>query len=198
MLALVDELKEGRFEYEYRCDTTGHIIHLFFAHPISIPLTRTYPAVLLMDCTYKTNRFRMPLLDVVGMTSFNTTFFSCFAFLKSEEKEDYEWALTRVARLFDGIETPNVIVTDRELVLTNALETTFPDTQHLLCVWHVEKNVLSHFKRLFTEGEQWDEFLQQWTTAVNSKTEEDFNVQWQVLCARSEDKPSIIACLQDT
>ena len=152
--ALLDELKEGNFQHDYKCDTEGHITHLFFAHPLSITLTRTYPTVLLMDCTYKTNRFRMPLLNVVGLTCFNTTFFSCFIFLRREEREDYEWGLTRVAQLFDGIAKPRVVVTDRELALMNALETTFPQTQNLLCVWHIEKNVVSHCKQHFATGEE--------------------------------------------
>ncbi|CAG8805413.1 7694_t:CDS:2 [Cetraspora pellucida] len=73
---LLDELIEGNFEYDYQYD---------------------------QNCTYKTNKFKMPLLHVVGITNFNTTFFSCFAFLKSEQKEDYNWALTRVAYIFGDI-----------------------------------------------------------------------------------------------
>ncbi|CAG8837662.1 15057_t:CDS:1, partial [Racocetra persica] len=88
--ALLDELKEKNFEYDYQCDQDNHLTHLFFAYSTSIILTKAYSSVLLIDYTYKTNKFRMPLLHVVGMTSFNTTFSSCFAFLKSEQKEDYE------------------------------------------------------------------------------------------------------------
>ncbi|CAG8836173.1 31725_t:CDS:2, partial [Racocetra persica] len=40
---------------------------------------------------------------------------------ENEEEEDYLWALTCVARLFDSIIRPGVIVTDRELALINAL-----------------------------------------------------------------------------
>ena len=118
--ALVKELEEGQFEYDYQCDASGHVTHLFFSHHKSIELARTYSSVLLMDCTYKTNKFGMPLLNVISMTSFNTTFFACFIFLKDEKEEDYKWALTRVSRLFDGIKKPEVVVTDRELALMNA------------------------------------------------------------------------------
>ncbi|KAK6936686.1 MULE transposase domain [Dillenia turbinata] len=46
-----------------------------------------------MDCTYKINRYKMPLLEIIGITSFNTSFYSCFVFLSKERCEDYEWAL---------------------------------------------------------------------------------------------------------
>ncbi|CAB4430672.1 unnamed protein product [Rhizophagus irregularis] len=91
--ALMDELKEGDFIYEYECDNAGCVTHLFFAHNDSIALTRQYSSVLIMD-TYKTNKFKMPLLNIVGITSFNTTFYSCFIFIKGEEITDYQWALT--------------------------------------------------------------------------------------------------------
>ncbi|CAG8726243.1 12741_t:CDS:2 [Cetraspora pellucida] len=48
----------------------------------------------------------MPLLYIVGITCFNSTFSSCFAFLKSKQDDDYKWALIRVARIFNGIQTP--------------------------------------------------------------------------------------------
>ncbi|CAG8490265.1 9399_t:CDS:2 [Acaulospora morrowiae] len=104
--ALLDKLKEGSFEYDFQCSENGHLTHLFFAYPISIVLIKTYSSVLLMDCTYKTNKFIMPLLHIIGMTSFNITFSSCFAFLKSEQEEDYEWALICVACIFKEISKP--------------------------------------------------------------------------------------------
>ena len=48
---------------------------LFWAHPTSIQLLNAFCSVLIMDCTYKTNRYRLPLLEIVGVTSTNLTFF---------------------------------------------------------------------------------------------------------------------------
>ncbi|CAG8458404.1 9522_t:CDS:2 [Cetraspora pellucida] len=150
--ALIDELKEGDYIYEYKCDDTGHITHLFFTHNESVMLTCRYLFIFLMDCTYKTNKYRMPLLNVVGITSFNTTFFSCFIFMKDEDEEDYLWALTCITKLFNGISNPHVIVTDRELALMNALKTAFLDSTNLLCLWHINKNIMKNCKSQFEEG----------------------------------------------
>ncbi|KAI5676693.1 hypothetical protein M9H77_07643 [Catharanthus roseus] len=38
------------------------------AHPTSIAMIRTWPYVLIMDTTYKTNKYKMLLLEFVGMT----------------------------------------------------------------------------------------------------------------------------------
>ena len=196
--ALLDELIEGNFEYDYQCDQDGNLTHLFFAHPKSIELTNNYNTVLLMDCTYKTNKFKMPLLHVVGMTSFNTTFSSCFAFLKSEQEEDYKWALTRVTHIFSNDLRPQVIVTDRELALMRAIQTIFPESQNLLCVWHIGKNVLVNCRRHFPTENEWNTFLENWHTLIKSKTEADFDNKWKELARKYSEKSSIVAYLQDT
>ncbi|CAG8809814.1 4001_t:CDS:1, partial [Racocetra persica] len=131
--ALVDELQEGDFLYKYKYDNTSSVTHLFFAYKESTCLIHQYPTVILIDCIYKTNKFKMLLLSIVDITSFNTTFYTCFVFMKSKEETDYNWALTHVLRLFDEIEKPSVIVTDRELALMNALRMIFPNSTNILC-----------------------------------------------------------------
>ncbi|KAH9248286.1 hypothetical protein BASA81_014090 [Batrachochytrium salamandrivorans] len=80
----------------------------------------------------------------------------------------------------------------------HALEHTFPSSSNLLCVWHVQKNVLAKCKRQFT-GEGWEEFLRCWTGVVKARTEEDFIARWRELCASyDEETPSVINYLQDT
>ncbi|CAG8696391.1 10298_t:CDS:2 [Cetraspora pellucida] len=197
--ALLKELENDQYEYDYQYDANGHVTHLFFSHHKSIKLARTYSSVLFMDCTYKTNKFGMPLLDVIGVTSFNTTFFICFVFLKDEREEDYKWALSRVSHLFDGIKKPKVIITDRELALMNGIRQIFSDSKNILCIWHVEKNILAKCKTHFHSGEEWEEFLRCWTGITKSKTEEDFIVNWSELCNRyNENYPLIIKYIQDT
>ena len=80
----------------------------------------------------------------------------------------------------------------------NALETTFPQTQNLLCVWHIEKNVVSHCKQHFATGEEWEEFLRHWTRVVKSGTTEDYYGQWEDLCVRYRDKAVVVSYLRDT
>ncbi|CAG8600124.1 15699_t:CDS:2 [Cetraspora pellucida] len=163
--ALVDELQEGDFLYKYKCDNNGSVTHLFFAHKESISLSHQYPIVILIDCTYKTNKFKIPLLNIIGITSFNKTFFSCFIFIKDEEEDDYKWALTNVMSIFDRMQKPSVIVTDKELALMNALKIIFPKSTNLLCVWHISKNVLKNCKPQFPketneeESGEWQSFL---------------------------------------
>lgn len=67
----------------------NQVTHLFFMNEQCITMLGQFPEVLLLDCTYKTNWFKMPLLNVVGITSIGTTFYVGFAFLSEEKEEDY-------------------------------------------------------------------------------------------------------------
>ena len=65
----------------------------------------------------------MPLLDILGSTGLNHTFFAAFVFLSGETEEDYLYALKMLHEVMNTREIafPGVIVTDRELALINAL-----------------------------------------------------------------------------
>ena len=90
--------------------------------------------VFLIDNTYKTNRYRLPLLDIVGVTPTGMTFSAAFAYLEGERVNNIKWALEWFRGLFlrkDRL--PSVIVIDRDLSLMKALNTIFPECTNLLC-----------------------------------------------------------------
>ncbi|CAG8808909.1 23331_t:CDS:2, partial [Cetraspora pellucida] len=70
-----------------------------------------------------------------------------------EKEAAYNWALTHVLRLFDEIEKPAVIVTDRELALMKALKT----------------------------EDEWQDFLARWNDIIRSNTEDEFDEKWRNL-----------------
>ena len=64
--ALIEELEEENFIWKVETDTGNHVTHLLFAARKAVALFEAYPEVLLLDCTYQTNKFKMPLLN--GLT----------------------------------------------------------------------------------------------------------------------------------
>src|SRR5690242_82069 len=117
----------------------------------------------------------MPCMHVVGMTAFNTTFSACFVFMNSETELDYNWALTRVKRMYSPGSLPEVIITDRELALMRAIEEVFAESRNLLCIWHIEKNILSNCRKHFANDSQWTSFLTAWSDVVKSKSQLQFS-----------------------
>jgi hypothetical protein len=76
----------------------GAVDYVFFMHQSSVSMCQTFGMVFLLDCTYKTNKFGMPLLNVVGITSTYATFNAGFAFLHEENEEVYAWVFGTVFR----------------------------------------------------------------------------------------------------
>ena len=178
--ALLDDLHSANFQVHYQQDNDGCVSHLIFAHENSVQLTRRFHNVMIIDSTYKTNRFKMPLMSIVGVTCANSTFFSAFAFLRREQDEDYLWAMTKFKLMIGGV-TPRVFVTDCEVALMNALSRCFPESPNLLCIWHINKNVLAKSKTLLQSSEESEHCVQLWSMLTYSSTVEEFEESWRAL-----------------
>ena len=176
--ALFQELEEGGFTYDISHNPEGRISRLFMAHPLSIKLAKSFSNIFVMDCTYKTNKYNMSLLDIIGVSCFNTSFYSGFAFLEKEDEENYAWALRAFKEIIGEGNEPCVIMSDRELALMNGINNVFPTTTNLLCVWHIEKNVLANCKKYFGTNEAFDLFMSIWNNVIYSTTEALFESNW--------------------
>lgn len=73
--------KHQYIKWHHTSEDSEDVTNLFWEHPTSLDLLHVFPHVLLMDCTYKTNNYRMPLLEIIGMTSTDMTFSMAFMFL---------------------------------------------------------------------------------------------------------------------
>jgi hypothetical protein len=106
------------------------------------------------------------------------------AFLSEETEKSYKWVLSQfqVMMYQHQIQQPLAIVTDRELALMKAIDALFPNTQHFLCRWHVNMNILAKTKKYFPgpiKGKdgtwrrhpKFKEFLQACVDLFNSESE---------------------------
>jgi len=173
---LLELLHEGSYKFSYEVNHNGAIKSLFFSHLKSIELSNQFGNVFVADCTYKTNRFGMPLLNIVGVTSTYHSFNAGFVFMSEEVEENYTWAFEKFRQCL--VSNPKVISTDRELALMNAIASVFPSTKNILCVWHVEKNILANCRKYFRADEDWNSFISSWNTYINSKTVELCDENW--------------------
>ena len=136
--AFLDDLEKNNATLFLKKDAAGHVTHLFFTLPDTIEMTKTSHQILLLDSTYKTNHFSIPLLHVVGCSSTYKSFSSCFVFMRNEKTEDYLWAIQCMLKAdIIPVDWSGVALTDSESALISALEETFPLSTHLLCGWHI-------------------------------------------------------------
>ncbi|KAI5663166.1 hypothetical protein M9H77_22489 [Catharanthus roseus] len=59
--------QRGYMVFYKKCDNNNILSDIVVA-PTSIQIMRMWPYILVMDMTYKTNKYNMPLLEIVGMT----------------------------------------------------------------------------------------------------------------------------------
>ncbi|XP_058764158.1 uncharacterized protein LOC131637576 [Vicia villosa] len=78
------------------------VADIFWKHPDSVKLLNMFPL------------YRLPLLEIVGVTSTQLTFSVAFAYLEHERDENFTWALERLNELFYCEKfLPDVMVMDR-------------------------------------------------------------------------------------
>lgn len=145
---LIDSLQSGYF-WRSATDSTSRITRLFVARHSTIQQFATTSDIICMDCTYKTNRYNLQLLNIIGVSGMNTTLPLAYCFLEGEDEYAYEWALATLKELLytHNIPLPRVFSVDRSLALINALETLFPDVPFVLCLWHLRKDIQKHARQ---------------------------------------------------
>ncbi|KAK7393758.1 hypothetical protein VNO78_22322 [Psophocarpus tetragonolobus] len=176
MQQLLNLLERNRCVYWHRkVDDYDVIRDIFWTHPDAVKLLGTFNTVLIIDCTYKTNRCQLPLLEIVGVTSTELTFSVAFAFVESEQADNFTWALQKLRGLIlKDDDVPQVIVTNTDFALMNAVQVVFPSSSNLLCRFHINKNVMANCNSIVHSKEQQDLMMDAWDVVVNSPNEGEY------------------------
>lgn len=172
-----DDDYDVRFSEERQGDN-AYLKTLFFAHENAISLAREFPDVISMDATYKTNRKRMPFINVVGVSNAGyqslKTFNIAGGSLSNEDTESYTWfvkALKEVVWPDMQEASPRVIITDNEAALMNALDGIFPQAAKILCQVHLRPNFRTKIKKFFTLETDYETFEKALNFLMASKLE---------------------------
>ncbi|KAH1256460.1 PKS-NRPS hybrid synthetase [Glycine max] len=187
MQHLMKLLERDQYIYWHRIKDEDVVRDIFWCHPDSVKLVNTCNLVFLIDNTNKTNWYRLPLLDFVGMTPTGMTFSVGFAYMEGERVNNLVWALQRFRGLFlkrDAL--PGVIVTDRDQALMNAVKDVFPECTNLLCIFHINKNVKAKCKSLIAQKNAWDYVMDCWGSLTDCPSEQQFDEylkKFEVACA---------------
>ncbi|KAJ4715747.1 Calmodulin-binding transcription activator 2 [Melia azedarach] len=199
MQQLLSKLSEHKYIEGHRSfDNLDVIKDIFWAHPVSIDLLHAFPHILLMDCTYKTNRYNLPLLEIIGVTSTNMTFAIAFSYLEAALEDNYMWALEKLRSIMDDNALPTIILSDKELALMNAIQRVFPTTKHLLGRWHISRNVSINCKKLFAINEIWKRFIMSWNLVVLSSNEDEFGNRLNTLKQEFSGHPQAVEYVTNT
>ena len=205
--ALIKQLEGPEWACDYTTDDTGHVNELFFAYDPAIKLARTYPEVVLIDATYRTNRYNMPLLHFMGVTPLGTSFSSAFCFMAAENEIQYAKAIASFIRAIYGTSSDvkiKVFLTDDESELKKALSRQLPEITQLLCVWHINKNVEKKAQDVWRREnvsneknernqELKEEFMAAWNKVIRANTEDEFEAEYADFQSTYKDQQNLIS-----
>ncbi|KAL4345253.1 protein FAR1-RELATED SEQUENCE 5-like [Arachis ipaensis] len=132
--------------------------------------------VLAFDSTYRSNKYKKPLVVFPGSNHHKQTTIFGFVLLEDEEVRSYRWLLLNLIDVM-GEKTPCVVVMDGDKVMRAAITEVFPAARHRLCGWHLEKNCVQRvkdtefrkvFKKAIYANFKVEDFEEYWKTAVES------------------------------
>jgi hypothetical protein len=89
IIAFAAQLTEEDFWNQLKVDDNDRVTAILFAHPESLAYLQSYPEVLILDCTHKTHRYNMPLLNMIGIDSCQRSFCIAFAFLSNQDENSF-------------------------------------------------------------------------------------------------------------
>jgi hypothetical protein len=170
-----------------KVDSGGNLKALFFIHSLSLGLLSFYHTVLFLDCTYKTNKYNMPLLHIAGFSGNNKTFSSAaFCFLAEENLEYYSWALETFSSTLTSheIPPPDFLLTDCELALMNAIAKFFLNSIHMLCTWHINKNILANASKIVKNADEEKQIMSKWSQLTQISNTADFYSSFKIFSSR--------------
>jgi hypothetical protein len=186
--ALLRRLEEKKYWFKYETDDNQILSSIVFINPRCLEQFLRSANVLLIDCTYKTNRYRMPLLNLVGSSGNNRTLHLGVALIARQDESMFRWVFNHLKCLLDEkqVKIP-LFITDRDLAAINAIEEVFPESNIILCRWHINKDVLSYARAHCPElGRQKDPRSRRWID--RDSTTRFINLYYQTLAASTEDE----------
>ncbi|CAG8585902.1 6467_t:CDS:2 [Cetraspora pellucida] len=145
-------------EYLFTYSVNNNKLHcLFFTTHSAVAKFKYYPEVLLMDSTYKTNCFVMPLLLISSVDAIGIIFLVASRLLANET-------------------TPSFY-----LAFVSALKTEASHVRHQLCIWHVKQNIIKNLSKKLKN--KFIAFIKDFKTLMFKSVETQFNTLWDHLIA---------------
>lgn len=176
-ISFINYLKSLSSGIEYMVDDSDSLKRLFFVTPIMKKNYDQFGDVLLLDATYQTNVYQVPLAIFSGVNVEGKNVVYAMAFINDETFETYEWCFKAFFDFYKD-KVPNVIVTDGDLSICKVMKEKYPTIPHLLCQWHFKRNLYRHFAYLKKDNKaEYDKIFK----LVDTEKTEDFDTEALIL-----------------
>ncbi|XP_050207356.1 uncharacterized protein LOC126656781 [Mercurialis annua] len=182
-----DNLRKSSFEDR---DVVGQCYHLAQTH-------NYLHWTLAEESTGVTNKYHMPFFEIIEITPSNKNFYVSYAIMKYETDGSYSWILERLRFLIGDHVQPTAILADRELGLLRPVKEIFSHTSHLLCTWHISKDVEDIVSRLCGKDRGLTEtFMNTWKKIIKAQTDKQYEASLTTMRDRVRAFPAVILYIE--
>jgi hypothetical protein len=119
--------------------------HLFFSKESSQIILETNYEILIMNCIYKTNKYKMFLMIIFDQIELHKIFYVTFCFMFKEKQNDYVWIMKQLKVLYEKLKFSDstIFVIDMKRDKISTIDWTSFVAELILnifCRWHEKKS----------------------------------------------------------
>ncbi|KAF7825925.1 protein FAR1-RELATED SEQUENCE 2 isoform X1 [Senna tora] len=139
--------------------------------------------VVFIDTFYMRNKYKIPFVPIVGVNHHFQYILLGSALIGEETTSAFIWLMQTWLKAMGSL-VPNVIITDQDKFLKEAVAEVFPDTRHFFSVWHILRKFPENLGYMINENSN---FMTKFNKCIHySWSEEQFEKRWQKLIIRFE------------
>ncbi|XP_022007793.1 protein FAR1-RELATED SEQUENCE 5-like [Helianthus annuus] len=168
------------FSMEYLTTADGVLRALFWADGDTKRNFHMFGDVVSFDATYLHNKYNMMFVPFTGVDNHYRNVTLGAAIIGNETAETYSCLLNAFRQAFGR--APPVIVTDQDPAIRKAIQDTWPESRHWLCMWHIMDKLTTKVGANLCNSTDFKKRLCDivWTDAL---LPEQFETEWGIILA---------------
>ncbi|XP_028122937.1 protein FAR1-RELATED SEQUENCE 5-like [Camellia sinensis] len=171
------QLKNPSFFYAVQLDAEGKMTNVFWSDAKMLVDYGDFGDVVCFDMTYKLNKDCRPFAPFIGVNHHKQMVIFGAALLYDDTVESFRWLFRTFLEM--SKKKPKTILTDRDAVMAEAINSVLPEAHHRLCAWHVYQNALKHLSQVIVGLDSFSNDLS--SCIFNHDEEQDFVDAWKTM-----------------
>ncbi|XP_073151646.1 protein FAR1-RELATED SEQUENCE 5-like isoform X1 [Henckelia pumila] len=171
------KLKEPSFSFSIQLDVEEQMTNFFWADEKMMVDYGDFGDVVCFDTTYCLNRDQRPLVLFLGTNNHRQVLVFGAAFLYDDTVQSFKWLFRTFIKSMAG-RKPKTILTDQGSVISEAIVSELPDSDHRLCTWQVYQNTLKQLSEVVANS---DSFASDLCGCFFNPDKEEFISSWKGL-----------------
>lgn len=149
----IEFLETNNCAYKNSLEENTSLSKLIFSTQIMRKNYEKFSDIVLIDSTYKTNFYSVPLVILSGVDHNYQNILFAIGLINNETAETYSWIMDQFCQIHNN-RKPDLMISDSEAAIISAIENRLQGTPHRLCSWHIVRNLRRYFGFIKSDNEE--------------------------------------------